>query len=543
MRDLTTTFSLQVTEGCLTAGPLTVSPYGEISPVAPRTFRLEASSPSQILPFKLPGQDVIRFTSATFRCTGTDPPDHGSFSKRSKTALEEAWRSAVNLAHEADALLNDGLPSNLSSYRCMIREDRAESSSSKPRASTNTPQKSYGLTSNAFSEEARAIGRWSPPASDPLLEVPGELVFSLYKRGRTEYWAARVEQYIPPKTPSIPPKYGVRFKDGSFGIVSRDMFYTSDEPEFYSCKLGRYVNDDDDDDDDEGSEVDSDDEYDPDKAGAADEPATRMPPPLPKDFRELSIQDQFAYTKPVIKAILDEDYPPAREQHLAFMQGGPSRHSLRRSATGKGDLTAREVSRLGKVLQRWVLGPIPLRQVSLPPSPPGLGDLEPESGASSRINIQFEDERQPGTSTSPNGISERKTSPSPQPYPPSLRASIAPSEYIRQIGSPSYEALSEGDKLQYCLLVLFHEATVQLLLWRSGERRSVELLSRDDEERLRLRGLEKSEERAWAEEIFRMRRVKTRTCDPEPPCNPEHTTDNVSSSGRTLRSRNRSHVR
>ncbi len=83
-----------------------------------------------------------------------------------------------------------------------------------------------------------------------------------------------------------------------------------------------------------------------------------MPPPNPDDFCELPIREQFAYVKPVVKAVLNEAYPPARERHQAFMQGGPSRIRLLKTATGKGDLSAREVSQLGRVLQFWVLGPM-----------------------------------------------------------------------------------------------------------------------------------------------------------------------------------------
>ena len=134
---------------------------------------------------------------------------------------------------------------------------------------------------------------------------------------------------------------------------------------------------------------------------------------------------------------------------------------------------------------------------------------------------------------------------------------VRPSESLRQRGSSSYEALSESDKLQasrqssnfllvallirpqYCLLVLFHEATLQLLLWRSGERRSPDLLSQDDEERLRLIGLAKSEERAWVKEITRMREMKRKHhfSSPRP-----RTAVNTSSRGRTLRPRNPPHA-
>lgn len=107
--------------------------------------------------------------------------------------------------------------------------------------------------------------------------------------------------------------------------------------------------------DDEESEIDSGDEHVSLEKVAVE---LAMPPPSPDDFCELSIREQFAYVKPVIKAVLNETYFPARERHQAFMQGGSSRIRLLKTATGKGDLSAREVSELGRVLQFWVLGPM-----------------------------------------------------------------------------------------------------------------------------------------------------------------------------------------
>ena len=101
-----------------------------------------------------------------------------------------------------------------------------------------------------------------------------------------------------------------------------------------------------------------------------------MPPPNPDDFCELPIREQFAYVKPVIKAVLNETYHPARERHQAFMQGGSSRIRLLKTATGKGDLSAREVSQLGRVLQFWVLGPMRV----LKARPHLLEDMNSESG-------------------------------------------------------------------------------------------------------------------------------------------------------------------
>ena len=236
----------QITEGRLATGPLTVSLYGEISPTAPKSIRLEAPSTSHIFPFKLPGQDIPRFSSFTFRCLEPSVQQlEQSLAKRPKTVLDEAWHSAVNLAHEVDASLNDGLPSNLSSYRVdtvrIHHVNKAETSTSEAEPSTNNPKVYSGLSHETLCKVKRfliySIVRCSPSPCDPLLEIPGELVFSLDKRGRTDYWAARVEQYLPPRTPSLPPKYRIRFKDDTFRVVSRDMFYTSDEPEFYTCKV------------------------------------------------------------------------------------------------------------------------------------------------------------------------------------------------------------------------------------------------------------------------------------------------------------------
>jgi hypothetical protein len=60
----------------------------------------------------------------------------------------------VDLAHEADASLNDGLPSNLSSYKVeavRMHEDKAEGSISKAKESTNGQTKSPGLTFITYS--------------------------------------------------------------------------------------------------------------------------------------------------------------------------------------------------------------------------------------------------------------------------------------------------------------------------------------------------------------------------------------------------------
>jgi len=152
------TFICQITEGRLASGPLTVSPCGEISPSALKRIRLEAPSPSHILPFKLPGQDIPRFSSFTFRCLESGIQQQ-SLSKRPKTVLDEVWHSAVNLAHEVDASLNDGLPSNLSSYKVdsvRIHEEKVGTSisdDSEAKPSTNSSKNSRGLLPKLFARQ------------------------------------------------------------------------------------------------------------------------------------------------------------------------------------------------------------------------------------------------------------------------------------------------------------------------------------------------------------------------------------------------------
>jgi len=101
----------------------------------------------------------------------------------------------------------------------------------------------------------------------------------------------------------------------------------------------------------------------------------------------------------------------------------------------------------------------------------------------------------------------------------------------RQQGCPAYEALAGVERvdvrpstdhlylspadqmslgIQYCLNVLLPEAILQLLLWRSGERTSVELLSEEEEQALHDVGEEKLRETDWVFDVVRLRESKMR---------------------------------
>lgn len=77
-------------------------------------------------------------------------------------------------------------------------------------------------------------------------------------------------------------------------------------------------------------------------------------PPPPNTFCGLTIREQFAYVKPVMRAIIDNAYAPVRQRHKDFMNR-KSRQSLRTQSGGIGDFSAKEFDQLGKVVQRWLL--------------------------------------------------------------------------------------------------------------------------------------------------------------------------------------------
>lgn len=81
-------------------------------------------------------------------------------------------------------------------------------------------------------------------------------------------------------------------------------------------------------------------------------PAER--PPSPAAFRDLSIQAQFAYVKPVIRAIMNNTYEPASKRHKDFMNK-KTRQGLRTQSGGIGDFSVPEFHQLGKIVQHWLV--------------------------------------------------------------------------------------------------------------------------------------------------------------------------------------------
>lgn len=92
------------------------------------------------------------------------------------------------------------------------------------------------------------------------------------------------------------------------------------------------------------------------------EDVDRPPSPVPStplrdcsEFCGLDLHKQLGYTKEVLQAVLNDSYPPAQPRHERFMKGGKERVALDKDASLKGVMTSREVSKLTKLLIRWVM--------------------------------------------------------------------------------------------------------------------------------------------------------------------------------------------
>ena len=84
-------------------------------------------------------------------------------------------------------------------------------------------------------------------------------------------------------------------------------------------------------------------------------PSPADPPPSKEAFSELDVRSQFVYTKPILVAILNEQYAPARRRHDQFLKGGLARKSAAESAAMRGEMDPRSVGELQRWLCEWCL--------------------------------------------------------------------------------------------------------------------------------------------------------------------------------------------
>lgn len=70
--------------------------------------------------------------------------------------------------------------------------------------------------------------------------------------------------------------------------------------------------------------------------------------------------------------------------------------------------------------------------------------------------------------------------------------------------------MSDADGPQYCTDVLLPEAIMQILLWRCGHRRSLEMLSDEEEQNLHDTGTQLIRETDWVHDLMRLRESRIR---------------------------------
>lgn len=100
------------------------------------------------------------------------------------------------------------------------------------------------------------------------------------------------------------------------------------------------------------------DESDDEEMEDVDRPLSPVPSTPLRDRSEfccLDLHRQLGYTKEVLQAVLNNSYSPVQPRHERFMKGGKERAALDKDASLKGVMTSREVSKLTKLLIRWVL--------------------------------------------------------------------------------------------------------------------------------------------------------------------------------------------
>ncbi|PFH51715.1 hypothetical protein AMATHDRAFT_141912 [Amanita thiersii Skay4041] len=367
---------------------------------------------------------------------------------------------------------------------------------------------------------------WVPVPADEALQLPGEIILSRGSDWDKSYWPARILAYLPPKSKREKEgKYQIEYLDRTTGLVKRSAFFSSDEDGFATCKLGQFESSY----DEVGNDSDSEDLLGSLGSTRSPSPALMDSPPTQEEFCALSIRAQFVYTKPVLIAILNDRYPPAKGRHENFVKGGPARKAVVDNAALRGDMTPRSVGELQRWICEWCLRDERFAQRQFD-----------QGAASNRVTGAGSDTTKGSESSNaaevsslviighdavlPHATTTKAESLSAQMKPDDVLSDLTEIEDTqsldaghslitkmpRQQGCEAYETLSSVEKIDYCLNVLLPEAILQILLWRNGLRRAVELLSLDEEERLHDQGIQLLQVTDWVFDVMRLRNSRLR---------------------------------
>ncbi|KAF8077597.1 hypothetical protein FPV67DRAFT_2425 [Lyophyllum atratum] len=534
--------------------PLKVRLFGVAAPGV-QTIDIYDPCESNVIPLEQSHQQ-LSINAPTFVDLGSfDENIQGSPRKKQKmdrADIEKRWRMAMDeLAHarEEDAGSDASMPEvgtlgfalfvSTTSPKKNPKETtlREKGKRKGKRRRTDSGSESeadgYGMEPEHKQDFVRTTqhGRWSPPPPDMFLDIPGELVLAMERSTGTLYWPAKILAYVPPKNARQEPKYQVVYLDGTKKDILRKWFYTTADNEFATCKLGEWES--------EYKEVENDEDEDNDTHNG--NLLLRFPSPIPTDpppdaaaFLQLEINEQFAYTKPVLSAILNENYSPARTRHNHFIAGGSKRKRVAEDAAQRGRMDPRDVSSLQQCLSEWCLRS-ERRALEIADEGsseggasliwPAVGDAEnarvdsgvdvklsprPPSPTGSEATLALSLSEAPPESSFTTEYQEFETSSMRTSATSAFFAEPSGSDNLvgsggRQHGCEAYEELSRVEKVDYCTNVLLPEVVLQVLLWRGGHRTSVELLTDAEEETLHLKGQALLKESDWVNDILRVR--------------------------------------
>lgn len=212
-------------------------PPGHLGAAGERRLNVTSPSVSNVRSMTLDGR--LRFNESNYR---TSRPESTPPSPRKKRRLDllEAWQEARDLMIKEDQDSATGrlrqYPESTSSYD--IASSANGDAKGKGRAKPDGSDAEVELS--LFDFESARERPWRAPSANPLLELPGELVLAKEGKLRTQYWPAKLLEYVKPKRPLQKAKYRVLFFDGTIKLIDTDWFYTTTDDEFSTCTVRRF---------------------------------------------------------------------------------------------------------------------------------------------------------------------------------------------------------------------------------------------------------------------------------------------------------------
>lgn len=220
--------------------PLCVSVYGQITPASPPIVKLHMPSADNIQPMK-DYKGKFRFNEFNFALVQSKASP--TQSPRKKARLDRAsedpgilnrWKEALQkMKKDYDDDGDDAYAPDL----FILHPTPTKKGTKLERLSADSLSDD-SLSDDSLGDDSLSNDEpWVAPSPDPDLQIPGDVVLAREKLTSTLYWPAKLEAYIPPEKPSQKPRYQVVFLDTKQLQIPRSWFYTSDEPEFATCKV------------------------------------------------------------------------------------------------------------------------------------------------------------------------------------------------------------------------------------------------------------------------------------------------------------------